>query len=259
MDYYIRRVVSELSPEFPSVEQASALDLNTLSAALEAAYGAIQAWQAAPPQKEIADVLEILSERHKVGSDVESPQSQVVAGLRWKFTLVALRQVGLDPTKLDPRLARHEAPPSPERQVAASPQIEFVAWEWLPQGQLDFSIIHRHFHAYAARNTHVSIDFERIKFAERLKPLRCVIGKHDSEFDGYIAFTFEETTKVLLESPMEGNAAYIFDGDWERLACLPKAELLSKHRTKFKRIIHGPAGTWQWEIRAALFWKHAQT
>jgi hypothetical protein len=59
-----------------------------------------------------------------------------------------------------------------------------------------------------------------------LKPSSVYVGI--GEFDGYIVLAFRQTRKVVLECPIYGNAIYVIHEDWQRLAKMPKFELLSQ-------------------------------
>ncbi|NTU61545.1 MAG: hypothetical protein HGA95_04390 [Caldiserica bacterium] len=56
-------------------------------------------------------------------------------------------------------------------------------------------------------------------------------------FDGYVIFGFPSKSLYILESSQTNNATYVLDKDWEVLASLTKAELLSKELHK-ERLIH---------------------
>ena len=93
-------------------------------------------------------------------------------------------------------------------------------------------------------------DLERLKFAYGLSPHSIYIGL--DKFDGYLAFVFAGTKKVLLECPMEGNAAYIFSESWEKLSRLSKTELLSQHSQVVRRVVHRESTNWKREITRLL-------
>jgi len=84
--------------------------------------------------------------------------------------------------------------------------------------------------------------------AYSLTPQRVLVGA--GEFDDYYAFILPGENRVLLENPVEGNAAYVFGRNWQALSRLSKTELLSEHAGDMIRVTH--AGDWKSEIRAAL-------
>jgi hypothetical protein len=55
---------------------------------------------------------------------------------------------------------------------------------------------------------------------------------------------------VLIENPIEGNAAYIFGADWRILSRLTKSELLQHHPHELTRVFH--TGTWRRRLRSHL-------
>jgi hypothetical protein len=86
--------------------------------------------------------------------------------------------------------------------------------------------------------------------AVNLSPFEIVRG--ESEFNEYLCFRFRNNNKVLLESPYEGNAAYVLRGDWELLSRKTKYELLNIYSEFCDRIIHGQSGNWKYEIKRSL-------
>lgn len=101
---------------------------------------------------------------------------------------------------------------------------------------------------YHRRWPEIRVDESRLRYAYSLKPEQVFIGEH--EFDSYFAFVFGGGVKVLLENPIEGNAAYIFDQDWRLLSKLSKSELLAHHREHVIRVIHSLK--WKADIKKAL-------
>jgi hypothetical protein len=86
---------------------------------------------------------------------------------------------------------------------------------------------------------------ERLRFPFGLNPMEIYCGT--DEFDGYLAFVFRDNQKVLLESPMEGNAAYVFRANWRTLSKFSKSELLQNHLSEVGRVFH--RGDFEWKSR----------
>ena len=87
-----------------------------------------------------------------------------------------------------------------------------VAWRILPPGHWgahEIAAIHA---GIRSRNPGIQLDEARLPYADGLGPRMKYVG--EDEFDGYFVFLFERTERVLLENPIEGNAAYIFSADW---------------------------------------------
>jgi len=94
------------------------------------------------------------------------------------------------------------------------------------------------------------LDESRLRYAYELKPERIYCGA--GEFDGYLAFQFAWTSHILLECPMEGNAAYIFRDEWRTLSRLSKTELLQHYRGNVSRVIHQFGSRWKQHIKMHL-------
>lgn len=93
---------------------------------------------------------------------------------------------------------------------------------------------------------------ERILYAQSLRPVQVWRGLGD-DFDRYLAFEFETTESVLLESPDEGNAAYVLKKNWKRLSRMTKGELICFHSADMERIIHRHDCDWIGAIERAVF------
>lgn len=130
------------------------------------------------------------------------------------------------------------------------PGVMKVWWRFLPPGANGSFDIGPALHALRAVKPNERVDEVRLRFAYSLKPRQVAIGQ--GEFDGYIAFLFPNTTRVLMECPFEGNAAYVFLRDWAALSRLSKRELLEQHGTQVRRVIHTEGGNWLNELRSLL-------
>lgn len=96
----------------------------------------------------------------------------------------------------------------------------------------------------------LSFDRRRLEAAYRLGPTRIYIGS--GEFDGYLAFEFAGTDRILLECPVSGNAAYIFKHEWRTLSKLSRTELLRDHSGEVSKIVHAAGSAWQSRIKRGL-------
>ena len=128
------------------------------------------------------------------------------------------------------------------------PITRMVNWEILPPGYwpVDESSVAN---LFAGQSSKTLIP-ARLSAAKALDPIDIVIGK--SEFSEYWCFRFRDNNKVLLESPYDGNAAYVLRGDWETLSKKTKRELLNIYSDFCERIIHGQSGNWKYEIKRSL-------
>jgi hypothetical protein len=101
--------------------------------------------------------------------------------------------------------------------------------------------MHQALSGFRKRHPGVVTDEDRIAHAYSFRPEHVYIG--EDEFDGYFAFVFPKASLVLLENPIEGNAAYVFADDWRQLSKLTKTELLQNHRGQFEHVPH--KGAWK--------------
>jgi hypothetical protein len=137
---------------------------------------------------------------------------------------------------------------SVSRNIAPFPVIKHLPWVLLPPGEGADQLkpLLAKLQEYGRRHPGMKIDQDRIRYAYKLRPSAIYIGT--DHFDGYWAFLFPRTPKVLLENPTEGNAAYILSQNWKYLSSLSKSELMS--RTDSLRVIHGSG--WKRELKKAL-------
>jgi hypothetical protein len=73
------------------------------------------------------------------------------------------------------------------------------------------------------------------------------------DFGEYLAFEYENTDNVLLESPKEGNAAYVLKADWRSLSRLTKQELNRYYSSWIERFVHRHDVDWASAIERAIF------
>lgn len=127
-------------------------------------------------------------------------------------------------------------------------QIEKLPWRFLPPSETGEERILGALQEFHRRHPELTVDESRLKFAYSLGPDHVYVG--EDEFDGYFAFVFPHTRRVLLENPIEGNGAYVFAGDWKFLSKLPKTELLQFHGHEVKRAVH--RGYWRTRVTRLL-------
>lgn len=123
-----------------------------------------------------------------------------------------------------------------------------LSWRLLPITVTARQRVISMLHDYQRRNPEASIHKERVDFAYELLPDEVHIG--GGAFDGYLAFVFHSGSRVLLENPIYGNAAYVFKKSWKSLSRCSKAELLENHRTDVVRVIHD--ANWRGNLRRLL-------
>ena len=127
--------------------------------------------------------------------------------------------------------------------------VALLNWKIIPADQnLSSAVKSSYLNSIVKRGETVNID-RLYRIIETFKPIQCFIGKN--EFDGYLVFLLERSSKVICDNPIVGNAVYILDGDWKNLSQQSKAELLDHHRDNVARVIH--TGDWIWRIRQAIY------
>jgi hypothetical protein len=129
-------------------------------------------------------------------------------------------------------------------------QIQRMPWRFLPAPEPGIGGLDRFLEHIRNSWPDLRIDEARLRFACDLNPSHICIGSDD--FRGYLAFIFESTNNVLLESPMEGNAAYVFRENWKVLSRLSKTELLRLHPTAVGRVIHRLNSDWRARLHSML-------
>lgn len=86
------------------------------------------------------------------------------------------------------------------------------------------------------------LDMTRIREVVDLKPTQ--IAKGIREFDGYLAFVFDDINLTVLESGYTGQAMYLLDRAWQSLSTRTRSELLE---AGWPRIVH--RGDWAQRLR----------
>jgi hypothetical protein len=128
------------------------------------------------------------------------------------------------------------------------PSISIMNWYILPPGFWPTST--EEVERVLPRKSGVGYCPDRILHAESLKPFE--IGRGNGDFERYFCFRYEFTSKVLLESADDGNAAYILGGDWKALSRKTKYELIQFHSSDIERVFHRYDSPWRSNIKNAL-------
>lgn len=181
---------------------------------------------------------------HRQTSDLKSRYKSAVRN--WELKIDSWRAA----TALPLRIIKHRREALVTRPLPGIAP-EKLPWRFLPPGETEEERLRDAVRAYGRRNPEIVIDERRILYAYSFSPEHVYIG--EEEFDGYFAFIFPYTSRVLLENPIEGNAAYIFDTDWRTLSKLTKTELLHEYPHKVTRIFH--TGSWEERLRLYFFRK----
>jgi len=131
-------------------------------------------------------------------------------------------------------------------------KVHRLNWKILPQGAYPFARAKTalaEFFRDLPDNVLPVIE-ERIKSITQHNPDFLAVGM--GGFKDYVVFGFTKSGKYIFESPVHGNATYIFKDDWARLTMLTKKQILdgSLHDA---RLIHNRQ--WRGSLRDAILRK----
>jgi hypothetical protein len=132
---------------------------------------------------------------------------------------------------------------------AKIPVREFP-FELLPPGNWTFDQVLRH---YRRASEHVDgwaerrIDYSRLEAIRAFRPSACWVGKR--AWKGYVTFEFSNSSSVVLECPVTGNATCVIGGDWKASISLTKAEVRREHR-QYAKVNH--TTHWLRKLRGAI-------
>lgn len=123
-----------------------------------------------------------------------------------------------------------------------------VNWQMLPPGEYPWEILHGHLTKALKGKSEstTAVIFDRQANIRAHKPDEIWTGL--GGFSDYVAYIFKKRKIVVLESVRRDNAIYVFGEDWQTIAQLTKAQVLSSKLHK-ERIVH----TKGWKVRLAKF------
>lgn len=128
-------------------------------------------------------------------------------------------------------------------------KVSKVNWHFLPPGKYPWDRVLSHTKSLLKKKDprYSKVILGRQHFIMKYQPDEIFVG--NGGFRAYMAYVFKEKEIVVLESVLTDNATYIFGKDWEDVAILTKAEVLSGglHR---ERIIHSKG--WRKRIKKLL-------
>lgn len=114
-----------------------------------------------------------------------------------------------------------------------------LRWEVLPEGKMPWPVLRDAIEVRLEKQPPKSkaAALRRFEMITELQPDFYAVGR--GGFGGYVVFGFSGKDRYVLECQQPNNAIYVFDGNWEDLSQLTKAEILdaSSHEA---RIIHTP-------------------
>jgi hypothetical protein len=126
--------------------------------------------------------------------------------------------------------------------------------QWRPArpGSLSVSSIRRYYEERHRHEPELKYDITRIEKAKELGPDEPPWEGPDG-YEGYLIYTFSDTTKALMECPEIGNAAFVIHKDWETWSQMDKQELMEEAERggDVPRILH-LGNDWPDKIRREL-------
>ena len=116
-------------------------------------------------------------------------------------------------------------------------KVSKVNWHFLPPGKYPWDRVLSYTRDIVKNRDprYSKVILGRQHFIMKYQPDEIFVG--NGGFRAYMAYVFEEKEIVVLESVLTDNATYIFGKDWEDVAILTKAEVLSGGLHE-ERIIH---------------------
>ena len=110
-------------------------------------------------------------------------------------------------------------------------------FEFIPSGHESLrECIEAHYRSMSRVWDPSPYNWDRLEPLYSLKP--SAVSSGSKGFRGYVAFIFETSPKVILESPKSGNATYVLPSNWKSLVHLTKTELRREHSAVCHRIVH---------------------
>lgn len=114
------------------------------------------------------------------------------------------------------------------------PRVRRLDWDILPSGNMPWKSFKTHLGPVLDRasKNKTTIISERLETVSKYNPDFHAIGTNG--YKGYIIFGFTELNLYIFETAEYGNATYVFEGEWEHLSGMTKAEIIAgglhKHR-----------------------------
>lgn len=117
------------------------------------------------------------------------------------------------------------------------PQIRRLSWDVLPTGNMPWEQFQRHLTPLLERTSKNKkmVIAERLETVSKYQPDFHAVGTNG--YRGYVIFGFSELNLYIFETAEYGNATYVFEGEWETLSQMTKAEIISENLYK-ERFVH---------------------
>lgn len=128
-----------------------------------------------------------------------------------------------------------------------------LQWRLARPGSLSVGNIKRYYEQRRRHEPDLKYDITRIERAEELGPEDPPWEGPDG-FEGYIIYTFPDTSKALMECPEWGNAAYVIHKDWENWSQMDKQQLMAEAAEQGGEVTRIPhtGEDWPAKVRRAL-------
>jgi hypothetical protein len=121
----------------------------------------------------------------------------------------------------------------------------------LPPGKCPLDRAAEHYRQLALGSGYVRgrrVDYARIEAIRALRPAGCWVG--EKAWSGYIVYEFAEYDRVILDCPLDGNAAFVLTGNWRAMVRISKAEIRDEFAKLCIKVVH--KGDWPGRLQAAL-------
>lgn len=192
-------------------------------------------------EKRFQQLCRELTARRTERADLASRLPPSVSALRTRQQIVS---------RLRAEFANIRLRPKATEMHFGTVSVGRVSWTLLPSGDLGTETIRAEIEATQRSTPDLQKVLDERAAAIRAlptAPIRAWVGTAD--FRGYIAFEFEHTSWVTLESFVYGNATYHVRGDWKQLSRLTKAELRALGSDFVRRYPHVKGPFWTWRIK----------
>ena len=149
----------------------------------------------------------------------------------------------LSSAQLDSSKRVRESATSALRRIQVQDTAFYLDWIVLPEGWRQINNIANTLKREMRDQNQGMLFWERLEFIEMFNPERRYVSQ--SRFGGERYWVFLFKNHVVAECPAWGNALYVIYGtdDWTKLLRLPKRELLTRYKSRARRIIH--KGDWK--------------
>lgn len=128
-------------------------------------------------------------------------------------------------------------------------KIKRLTWEVLPPGSYPFEKMLSFTSNSIKEFNEPERKVSQLRISNILSYKPDFIATGNGGFNGYIVIGFQEKNLYVLESPLLGNATYIFKGEWESVSKLTKKDII-KNNLHAHRLIHSKS--WKIELRRVL-------